>query len=360
MTSQQSTSYEDWSRAGWRTHLGGAADAEDHLARLSDQSLPALAAAAAERAPGRVAVSVDGAALTHAELGEQAARVAGWLAGRVQPGDRVLLAAASSLGFVRCYLGALRAGAVVVLANPAYTAAELGHLAADSGAVLAFADAEPARRLAGLAQAPPTVDVTVLPDAGVRPGPGGDVLPGPQDTALLAYTSGTTGKPKGVPLTHGQLAVSIRSAMAAWRWQEDDVLVHALPLYHQHGLGGVHAALIAGGTAHVRSRFSPGDLVQAARLHRASVLFAVPTIYQASAGRRRARRLAGGPAGGRVRVRPAEPRPGRAAAQPARAPAAGQVRHNRERPGRVQSTRRPARRHGRRAAARRAGPDPAR
>ncbi|MFY9934852.1 MAG: AMP-binding protein, partial [Streptosporangiaceae bacterium] len=100
------------------------------------------------------------------------------------------------------------------------------------------------------------------------------------DTALLAYTSGTTGKPKGVPLTHGQLAVSIRSAMAAWRWQEDDVLVHALPLYHQHGLGGVHAALIAGGTAHVRSRFSPGDLVQAARLHRASVLFAVPTIYQ--------------------------------------------------------------------------------
>ncbi len=281
MTSQQSTSYEDWSRAGWRTHLGGAADAEDHLARLGDQSLPALAAAAAERAPGRVAVSVDGAALTHAELGEQAARVAGWLAGRVQPGDRVLLAAASSLGFVRCYLGALRAGAVVVLANPAYTAAELGHLAADSGAVLALADAEPARRLAGLAQAPPTVDVTVLPDAGVRPGPGGDVLPGPQDTALLAYTSGTTGKPKGVPLTHGQLAVSIRSAMAAWRWQEDDVLVHALPLYHQHGLGGVHAALIAGGTAHVRSRFSPGDLIQAARQHRASALFAVPTIYQA-------------------------------------------------------------------------------
>ncbi len=284
MTGQQSTGYEEWSRAGWRAHLGGAGDAEDRVARLGDQTIPALAAAAAERASGRVAVSVDGAQLTHAELGEQAARVAGWLAGRVRPGDRVLLAASSSLGFVRCYLGTLRAGAVVVLANPAYTAAELWHLVADSGAVLAFADDEPARRLAGLARELPTADVSVLPDAGVRAGHGGragGVVPGPQDTALLAYTSGTTGKPKGVPLTHRQLAVSIRSAMAAWRWQEDDVLVHALPLYHQHGLGGVHAALIAGGTAHIRSRFSPPDLVQTARQHRASVLFAVPTIYQA-------------------------------------------------------------------------------
>jgi len=286
MTGQESTSsgravgsYEDWSRAGWRTHLGGGeADVNDLIEGLGGQTIPALAAAAAERVPGRVAVSVDGTALTHAELGEQAARVAGWLAGRVRPGDRVLLAAGSSLGFVRCYLGALRAGAVVVLANPAYTAAELGHLVADSGAVLAFADAGPAGRLAGLAQPVPTADVAALPEAG---GPAADVVPGPRDTALLAYTSGTTGKPKGVPLTHRQLAVSIRSAMAAWHWQPGDVLVHALPLYHQHGLGGLHTALIAGGTVHIQSRFGPDDLIQAASRHRASVLFAVPTIYQA-------------------------------------------------------------------------------
>jgi acyl-CoA synthetase (AMP-forming)/AMP-acid ligase II len=99
--------------------------------------------------------------------------------------------------------------------------------------------------------------------------------------ALLAYTSGTAGRPKGVPLTHRQLTVSIRVAMAAWRWQADDVLVHALPLYHQHGLGGVHAALIAGGTVHTRSKFSAESLVQAAVGTRASVLFAVPAIYQA-------------------------------------------------------------------------------
>jgi acyl-CoA synthetase (AMP-forming)/AMP-acid ligase II len=71
--------------------------------------------------------------------------------------------------------------------------------------------------------------------------------------------------------------------MAAWRWTGDDVLAHALPLYHQHGLGGVHAALIAGGTVHVRSRFTPADLAGTIRDTRASALFAVPTIYHALA-----------------------------------------------------------------------------
>jgi acyl-CoA synthetase (AMP-forming)/AMP-acid ligase II len=270
----------DWSLDGWRTHLPGVADVPDYVARLGGESLPALAAAAASVVPDRVAVTVDGEPVTHAGLDEASARVAAWLARRVRPGDRVLLAAGSSIGFVRCYLGALRAGTVVVLANPGYTAAELGHLVADSGAVLAFADTEPGRRLAGLGPGLPIADAGALP-ADVRPVH--DVAARPEDVALLAYTSGTTGRPKGVPLTHRQLTVSIRAAMAAWRWQADDVLVHALPLYHQHGLGGVHAALIAGGTVHIRSKFSAGALVQAAADSRASVLFAVPTIYQALA-----------------------------------------------------------------------------
>ena len=308
--------YEDWSLAGWRTHLPGVADLRQFASGLGDETIPALAAAAADRAPDRIAVRVDGEPVTHAELDAAAGRVAAWLAGRVHVGDRVLLAAGSSLGFVRCYLGALRAGAVVVLANPAYTAAELGHLAADSGAVLAFADREPARLLAGLGRlgvlgsgtAPPLIlDVGEQPDdasrargasAATGSGPAAGSMPRPQDVALLAYTSGTTGTPKGVPLTHRQLAASITSAMAAWRWSGDDVLVHALPLYHQHGLGGLHAALIAGGTVHIRSKFTAADLVQTIDATGASALFAVPTIYQAlmnaevPAGRLRALRLA--------------------------------------------------------------------
>ena len=273
--------YRDWSTAGWRQHLPGVADVPAFAEGLAGDTIPGLAAASAVTAPGRIAVIVDGEPVTHAELDDGAARVAGWLARRVRPGDRVLLAATASVGFVRCYLGALRAGAVVVLANPGYTAAELGHLVADSETALAFADPEPARLLAGLRAGPepvPTIDVRTLPE-GARPATG--IAAGPHDIALLAYTSGTTGTPKGVPLTHGQLAASIRSAMAAWRWSPEEILAHALPLYHQHGLSGVHAALIAGGTVHIRSRFTPADLARTIEGTRATVLFGVPTIYQA-------------------------------------------------------------------------------
>ena len=273
--------YQAWSLAGWRAHLPGVADVQSFAAGLGGDTIPGLAATSAATVPSRIAVTVDSDQVTHAELDDAAAWVAGWLAARVRPGDRVLLAAAASVGFVRCYLGALRAGVVVVLANPGYTAAELGHLVADSGAVLAFADPGPARLLAALGPGRDplqTVDIRMLPGEASR---AADVAARPDDTALLAYTSGTTGRPKGVPLTHRQLAVSIRSAMAAWRWSADDVLAHALPLYHQHGLGGLHAALIAGGTVHIRSRFSPADLAGTIRDTRASALFAVPTIYQA-------------------------------------------------------------------------------
>jgi len=292
------TNGTSWSRAGWRAHLsladaavgdaavgdaavGDAAVADaavaDLVARLGTATIPDLAAESAAQFPDRVAVSVDGVPVTHAGLDAAAGRVAGWLAARIAPGDRVLLAAGPGPGFLRCYLGALRAGAVVVLANPGYTAAELAHLVTDSGARIAFADPGPAEQLATLAGPPDTVLVTD-PDCAGRPLP---PVPQPGDLALLAYTSGTTGRPKGVPLTHRQLATSIRSAMAAWRWTPDDVLVHALPLFHQHGLGGVHATLIAGSTAHLQSRFSPAGLIGLARQTAASVLFGVPATYQA-------------------------------------------------------------------------------
>ncbi len=270
---------EDWSRAGWQAHLPGDRDRGALVEQFGAQTIPALAAESASRRPDRIAVTVDGEHVTHGTLDTGAAQVSAWLAG-LDPGDRVLMAAGASFGFLRGYLGALRAGAVVVLANPASTAAELGHLAADSGATIAFASPGPARLLAGLADPPLIVPAEDLPT-----GPGGRSGAGirarPQDTAVLAYTSGTTGRPKGVPLTHRQLATSIRSAMTAWRWSSDDVLVHSLPLFHQHGLGGVHATLIAGSTAHIRSKFIAADLIQAGRSYGATVLFAVPTIYQA-------------------------------------------------------------------------------
>src|SRR5215470_4037431 len=179
------SAYETWSRAGWRAHLPGIGDITAYVAGLGDATIHEFAAASADRVPDRIALDVDGEEVTHQTLDGGAARVAGWLSARLAPGDRVLLAARSSPGFVRCYLGALRAGAVVVLANPGYTAAELAHLVTDSRAAVAFADSGPARLLAGLPRPPFTVDPCVIP-----PGPGAGIRASPGSTALLAYTSG--------------------------------------------------------------------------------------------------------------------------------------------------------------------------
>ncbi len=263
------TSGAEWSRRGWRIHLGAGEELVDVA------TIPELAAESARRVPDRVAVSVDGEPVSHGQLDAEAREAAAWLAARLARGERMLLTAGTSLGFLRWYLGALRAGVIVVLANPGCTAAELDHLVADSGARLAVADSGPAQRLAGLAIVAVGDSPRPLPLDTPRAPPSAD------DIALLAYTSGTTGRPKGVPLTHRQLAASIQGAMAAWRWTADDVLVHALPLFHQHGLGGVHATLIAGSTAHLRSRFDPADLIATVRAEGGTVLFGVPASYQA-------------------------------------------------------------------------------
>ncbi|WP_222854235.1 amidase family protein [Fodinicola acaciae] len=258
------TDWQAWSEQAWRRHSAAAVSC--------DQTLTQLAFRSAQAFPDRVAVRIDGVALTHGELDRAAAAVAADL--DVRAGDRVLLAGPSTVDFVVAYLGILRAGGVVVLANPAHTAAELAHLVADSGATHAFASAEVAERL-------PDLPVTLLdPDRRNR-NPIASPVAVPSDpdaVALLAYTSGTTGKPKGVPLTHRNLVASISAAMAAWRFTADDVLVHALPLFHQHGLGGIHATLIAGSTAVMLSRFSPTELAKAAA--GATALFAVPTMYE--------------------------------------------------------------------------------
>ena len=154
---------EEWSRAGWQAHLPGTRDFAALIGQIGAQTIPALAAESASRVPDRVAVTVDGEPVTHAALDSGAVQVSAWLAGRMDPGDRVLLAAGAGPGFLQCYLGALRAGAVVVLANPAATAAELGHLVSDSGATIAFASSGPARLLAGLGRPPVTVPVRPLP-----------------------------------------------------------------------------------------------------------------------------------------------------------------------------------------------------
>jgi malonyl-CoA/methylmalonyl-CoA synthetase len=275
----------------WQRHLGRDAEVESLRAELVEGSLPQAFHQIAQRYPERTALTINDDTLTHGELDRRAARVGGWLRAQgLDPGERVVLSGSNSLGFVVTYLGVLRAGGVVVLAGTGLTESELRHLVEDAAAAYALAQGEALDRLSSVASGGTSLRSVVALEEGTSTAPslqravneGEPIEPGDvdEDVAMLAYTSGTTGRPKGVPLTHANLLSSIRAAMRAWRWEADDVLVHALPFSHQHGLGGVHATLLAGSRAVVHSKFDPATLCAAIESEKATVLFAVPAMYE--------------------------------------------------------------------------------
>jgi malonyl-CoA/methylmalonyl-CoA synthetase len=269
--------------AAWSRHAGREVDPDALLAELSAGTLPEAFHATARERPDAPALWIDGVELTHGELDDRAARIGAWLREQgAGPAAPVLLSGPSSAAFVSAYLGVLRAGAPVVLASPALTAPELAHIAGDSGARIAIA---PAAVLERLASGPPRLIDLDGPELAAPPAAPPAELPLDSGApALIAYTSGTTGRPKPVPLTHANLLSSIRAVMLAWRWRADDVLVHALPLYHQHGLGGVHATLLAGSRSVIHAKLDPAAVYGSIAAERASVLFAVPAAYERLVG----------------------------------------------------------------------------
>lgn len=271
----QDWNWSEWSRQSWQRHIGRRANLDLNFGK---QTLPDLALATAEANPDRLAVSIDGESHTFRSLTTEASLVSGWLENQVPVGKRVLIVAPTTLLWVEAYLGVLMAGAVAVLANPSYSSPELVHLVEDSGAVLALSTGDALQRCSVLQI--PVVDLAERPWQGGAPKNGRREGFSSTSTALLAYTSGTTGRPKGVPLSHAQLISSISAAIFAWRWSKNDVVVHSLPLYHQHGLGALHASWCTGSSASLLSRFDCGRLATIARESGATVLFAVPAIYR--------------------------------------------------------------------------------
>jgi malonyl-CoA/methylmalonyl-CoA synthetase len=268
---------DDLTRAAWRRHLGDDVDPDALRGDLAAGTIgEAFAATAADR-PDAPALEIDGTALSHGEIDARAARVGGFLRARgVERGDRVLLCAPTSMDLVVAYLGTVRIGATAMPCDAALTAAELRHLLEDADPVAAFVADDARERLAEAGAVETVVPIGEAGALDAEPaGPEPD--PGP---AMLAYTSGTTGAPKGVPLTHANVLASTRGVVKAWRWSADDVLVHALPLSHQHGLSGVHLSLLCGSRGVFFSRFDPATLTAAIAEHDATVLFAVPAMYE--------------------------------------------------------------------------------
>ncbi len=222
-------------------------------------------------------VRADGeGALSAAEVDTQTAHRAHALAAAgVYAGDRVLLSCAPSLETVLAYVAILRLGAVVVPANTAYTAPELAHIVDTVAPVAAVVD-DPER--VGEALPSGTWTAVDLPVLGGAPAPLDAA--GPDAPAMIAFTSGTTGRPKGAVLSRGNLLAGSRALVSAWAWTEEDRLLHGLPMFHMHGLGvGLNASFTAGASVAVLPRFSAETVPGAVAAVSPTMFFGVPTMY---------------------------------------------------------------------------------
>ena len=203
-----------------------------------------------------------GAAMTYGDFETRMGRAAAALrAAGVQPGDRVALQVEKSVEAVVIYLAVLKVGAVFLPLNSAYTEAEVDYFLKDAEPTLFLRDAQ--AFLAGAADLPP--------DLQAEPRAAGDL-------AAIIYTSGTTGRSKGAMLTHGALAANALALHEAWGFTPDDVLLHALPIFHVHGLFvALHCAFLSGCPMVWLNRFDEAAVLEG--LSGATVMMGVPTFY---------------------------------------------------------------------------------
>ncbi|MFA1548015.1 acyl-CoA synthetase [Actinomadura chokoriensis] len=216
-------------------------------------------------------VRIAGRELPRDELLGWASAVAAEIAGA----DAVAVHATASLETVAAVLGGLLAGVPVVPLPPDSGPAERAHILGDSGASMILA-ASDVRQAAG---EPPLLPVDRLP----RDGGGGTGVPA-DATALILYTSGTTGAPKGVLISRSAIAAGLDALAEAWAWTPGDVLVHGLPLFHVHGLVlGVLGALRVGSPLVHTGRPKPELYAAAAQDDGGSLFFGVPTVWSRTA-----------------------------------------------------------------------------
>jgi malonyl-CoA/methylmalonyl-CoA synthetase len=269
----------------WWRHLGRQGTVGALLDDLGKGSIAHAAHTTALLHPQREAVRIGDSAVTHGALDSSSRRLATWLAARgAGPGNRVVLAAENSVEYVIAYLGILHCGATVALVNPMLTTSELATLVEDAAPVAALCDPHRVEQLHQLG----VKSIVALHGKGsgtlrealqqcrpveVRP-------PVSEEVAHLAFTSGTTGRPKPTPLTNRNVLASMRSILWSWRIDSEDVLVHGLPLQHAHGLSGLHAVLLTGCRGVFLPHFDPSVLCRRIEECAATVVFAVPAMWE--------------------------------------------------------------------------------
>ena len=224
------------------------------------------------------AIDVDGRTHTFGELDAYASQLAHALTARgVGRGDRLCFYLPNSLDLIALYLAVTRIGAIVVPMNILYRDREVRHIVADADPVAVIVDAavaEPASAAAVWALADLRADASKR--APQRPARSADG----DAPALIVYTSGTTGAPKGAVLTHSALAVNAAALVTCWQMTAADRLHLMLPLFHVHGLCvGVHCWLLSGCRLRLEARFDHQHAQEQMLAFAPTVFFGVPTMY---------------------------------------------------------------------------------
>ncbi|HVA60642.1 MAG TPA: AMP-binding protein [Mycobacteriales bacterium] len=261
------------------------------------RNLADLVTAAAHTHPDKVALVFHGRRTSWAELDRSVDRLAAGLCGQgLGSGDRVALAIGNTPEFVAAYFAVLRAGLVAVPVNTAYTVTEVAHLLGDAGVSLAICGRDLAETViaagAGIEGLrvvvddadPPvgTISLADLADAQHDSGPGSAA--GAEDLAMLLYTSGTTGRPKGAMLSHRALLANLDqlAAVAPPVVTADDIVLLVLPLFHIYGLNaGLGLVARAGATGVLVERFDPVDTLEEIRREGVTNVIGAPPMYVA-------------------------------------------------------------------------------
>ena len=230
----------------------------------------------------------EGLRYTWRDLLRASARLANLMkAFGLRPGARVAVQVEKSPEALMLYLASLRAGMIFLPLNTAYQAGEIEYFIGNAKPDLVvcspdrLAWVEPIARRQGVAHVHTLGaqrDGTLLPAAAPHADEFRTVRRRAADLAAILYTSGTTGRSKGAMLSHGNLASNARTLHRVWGWRRGDVLLHALPIFHVHGLFvAVHGALYNGSKMIWLARFDPAEVIR--QLPRATVFMGVPTMY---------------------------------------------------------------------------------
>jgi malonyl-CoA/methylmalonyl-CoA synthetase len=265
----------------WRSHVPAGQTADV----VGGGTLPAVWSRLWERDGGSQTLCFPGRSggdhrwVGTGELDQRSREVAARLAALGLPRtSRVAWVAERSVESVVACIGVLRAGLVLVPVDTQATERELAHVASEIRPDVVIAD-DPGRSgvLSGLGAV--VLDTNL---SGLQQETGANEIDeaDANDPALIGFTSGTTGAPKGAVLTHANLLANAESLRIAWRWGTGDRLIHALPLFHGHGLcAALFGTLNAGASVVVLPGFDPRAVTDAISEYEASLFFGVPTMY---------------------------------------------------------------------------------